>query len=307
MNKITNNTTENNTVIIEPPKTAGQDIELFLQHHNARNVACEPHIHTAVEMLYVKEGNYTVHLDYSPYDITVGDLILFRSDAVHTVTAGSCERNSYYVIKIPPSFFLTLAGGEAGVKYSMPFAFNRKDSKCLWTRAELEKSAIQAVLSELVAEYSSENYASELVIKLKIMELMTAVLRECHDETPHIDSRSAALIYNVMSYVQQNYAEDVDEKALSKSYGMSYSYFSRTFKKITGVTFKNYLNRIRISNAERLLFSTGGSVSEIATVCGYNSISYFISVYRSVMGTTPYKALRTAIDGSSNTKQELNR
>ncbi|MBQ9116840.1 MAG: helix-turn-helix transcriptional regulator [Clostridia bacterium] len=300
-----NNITENNTVMIEPPKTVGQEIELFLQHHPAHNVACEPHIHTAVEMLYVKEGDYTVHLDYVPYPITVGDLILFRSDAVHTVTAGDCERNSYYVIKIPPSFFLNLAGGEAGVRYSMPFAFNRKDSKCLWTKAELEGSAILTVLSELIAEYGSEKYAAELVIRLKIMELMTSILRECHGEETHVDSRSASLIYNVMSYVQKNYADDVDEKELSRSYGMSYSYFSRTFKKITGVTFKNYLNRIRISNAERLLFSTGSSVSEIATACGYNSISYFISVYRSMMGITPYKALRTATDGENSTNQDF--
>ena len=281
-------------VRIEAPKGIGREIELFLQSTPGRSTACEPHIHNALEMLYVLEGSYSVMLDDVPYDIEKGDLILFRSDSVHTVEAKESEHNSYYVIKIPPSFFITLSGGETGIKYAMHFAFNRKDYKCLWTSEELVGSEISTVLASLEKEERSPEYASELVIKLKVMELMTAILRECHSEEAHVDSRSAALVYNAMSYVQKNYSEDIDERELSRSFGMSYSYFSRTFKKVTGVSFKSYLNRIRISNAERMLFSTGNAVSEIATACGYNSISYFISVYRSLMGITPYKALRNA-------------
>ena len=287
-------------VKIEAPKGIGQEIEFFLQSTPAKCTACEPHIHNALEMLYVIEGSYSVILDDIPYEIEKGDMILFRSDSVHTVAANESENNSYYVIKIPPSFFITLAGGENGVKYAMHFAFNRKEYKCLWKSAELRESKLQSILEALVTEYCSPSYATELIIKLKIMELMTNLLRACHGEETHIDTRSATLVYSVMNHVQKNYAEDIDEKELSKSFGMSYSYFSRTFKRITGISFKNYLNRVRISNAERMLFSTGNAVSEIATACGYNSISYFISVYRSMMGVTPYKALRNAT--SDNTQ-----
>ena len=278
----------------EAPKGIGHEIEFFLQSTPAKCTACEPHIHNALEMLYVIEGSYAVQLDDTAYGIEKGDLILFRSDSVHTVAAKESENNSYYVIKIPPSFFITLSGGENGIKYAMHFAFNRKEYKCLWRKEELEGTELQGILKALESESHSPDYASELVIKLKIMELVTALLRRCHLEETHIDTRSATLVYSVMSHVQKNYAEDIDEKELSKSFGMSYSYFSRTFKRITGISFKNYLNRVRISNAERMLFSTGNAVSEIATACGYNSISYFISVYRSMMGITPYKALRSA-------------
>lgn len=283
-------------VKIEAPKGIGQEIEFFLQSTPASCTACEPHIHNALEMLYVIEGSYSVLLDDITYEIEKGDLILFRSDSVHTVAARESEVNSYYVIKIPPSFFITLSGGENGIKYAMHFAFNRKEYKCLWKKAESDGSELQGILEALETEFHTPGYAPELVIKLKIMELVTALLRQCHLEETHIDTRSATLVYSVMRHVQKNYAEDIDEREISKSFGMSYSYFSRTFKKVTGISFKNYLNRIRISNAEQMLFSTGASVSEIATACGYNSISYFISVYRSMMGVTPYKALRNATE-----------
>jgi len=98
-----------------------------------------------------------------------------------------------------------------------------------------------------------------------------------------------------MNYIQEKFAEDFDEKELAKSYGMSYSHFSRSFKMVTGMTFKNYLNRTRIRKAEQMLVLNSCSVSEAAITCGYNSISYFIKVYRTVTGKTPYKVLKSKV------------
>jgi len=284
---------EKDDIIIELPRQAGYETEFFLQNNPKNTCACNAHIHSAVELLYIKKGSYTVTLDDRRYEIGEGDLILFCSGAIHYVVTGECEQNGYYVIKIPPSFFIGFERRDTGAEYAMRFALNRKESKCVWSKEELEGSEIKCVLDSLINEYEQERYASEMAIKLKIMELLLAVLR---DDAPHqlsANDQTTRVIYLVMSYVQERYAEDINEKELAKSYGMSYSYFSRSFKRVTGMTFKNYLNRTRISKAEQFLFRNGGSISEVATACGYNSISYFINVYRSVTGKTPYKALRT--------------
>ena len=68
---------------------------------------------------------------------------------------------------------------------------------------------------------------------------------------------------------------------------MSYSYFAKSFKEATGKTFTEYLNFTRINEAEQMLINTDLSVSEIATRCGYNNISYFISLYKRHKGKTP--------------------
>lgn len=282
---------------IETPRQSGKETEFFLQTNSKNTSACTAHIHNAVELLYVTEGDYTVTLDDTRYEIREGDLILFCSGAIHYVMAGESEKNSYYVIKIPPSFFIGFARSDEGAEYAMRFALNRKESKCLWSKKELEGSEIKRVLDELTRESEQKRYACEVAIKLKVMELLLAILREDAPSELSANDRASRLIYSVMSYVQERFAEDIDEKELAKSYGMSYSYFSRTFKRVTGMTFKNYLNRTRISKAEQLLFRNGGSISEAATACGYNSISYFISVYRAVTGQTPYKALKSGKDG----------
>ena len=90
---------------IEEPRAAGQEIEFFVQNNSKNTTACRAHIHKAVELLYVKEGSYTVSLDNTCYEIGEGDLILFCSGAIHHVVTGESMQNSYYVIKIPPAFF----------------------------------------------------------------------------------------------------------------------------------------------------------------------------------------------------------
>ncbi len=278
---------------IEAPKQVGEETELLLQSHSRRSIACSAHIHSAAELLYVKEGSYTVTLDDAPYEIGEGDLILFCSGAIHSVVTGECERNSYYVIKTPPSFFIDFARRDAGAEYAMRFALNRKESKCLWRKEELKQSDIKTALDALIREITEERYASEVAIKLKIMELLLTILRHDAPNEPLASDQTSRIIYSVMRYVHEHFAEDIDEKDLAKNYGMSYSYFSRSFKRVTGMTFKNYLNRMRISKAEQLLYAKDYSVSEAATACGYNSVSYFIKTYRTVTGTTPYKALRS--------------
>lgn len=279
-------------VEVEMPRQLGDEIEFYIQTNKKNSIACSAHIHKAAELLYVKEGSFTVTLDNKTYQIYEGDLILCCSGTIHHVIAGACEHNSYYVIKIPPSFFIGFVRLDAGAEYAMRFALNHSDRKNLWRKNELAKSEIKSVLDKLIDEYTQKRYASELAIKLNVMELLLSILRHDAPSESLTSDRISRLIYEVMNYVQEEFAQDIDEKELAKSYGMSYSYFSRSFKRVTGITFKNYLNRTRISKAEQMLFSNDCSVSEAASACGYNSISYFIQVYRSITGKTPYRASR---------------
>lgn len=282
-----------NNIHEELPKIVGDGTEFFLQATPPASVACAAHVHKAVELLYVKNGSYTVLLDGVEHEIETGDLILFCSNAIHHVFTKNLPENEYYVIKISPAFFLQFSNQEEGAEYVMRFAINRKESKNIWKKEELEGTSLLSVLQSLIAEHEGLKYASQVATKLKIMELLVEILRSdspTDERSPH--NQTAALIYNTMVYVRNHFAEDTDERELARSLGMSYSYFSRSFKRVTGMTFKQYLNRTRVNQAEKMLCRGNASVSEIATRCGYNSISYFISVYKGITGKTPYQSLQ---------------
>jgi len=286
---------QENNFYIEPPPSSSREAEFFLQSAKPNVSACTAHIHNSIELLYVKEGSYKVILDNEKYDIAAGDLILFCSNAIHHVYSKSEPINSYYVIKIPPSFFLEFSKREIGSEYIMRFALNRHGGKVIWRKDELAKNEMLPILQTLIAESEEEKYASEIAIRIKIMELLLTILRQSSSKDDLPNNQTVELIYDVMLYVRSNYAEDLDERELAKNVGMSYSYFSRSFKRVSGMTFKKYLNLTRIHKAEQILCTSKCSVTDIATKCGYNSTSYFINVYKSITGKTPYQVIRNKI------------
>ena len=147
-------------------------------------------------------------------------------------------------------------------------------------------------LEGMVSEGSPRSPSAEISLKLKMLELLLAILRESEGDSGEWDDALTSLIYEAVLFVREHYAADISERALATSLGVSYSYFSRSFKRVMRISFHAFLNRTRINRAEQLLAQGGLSVTEIAMGCGYKTTSYFISVYRALTGRTPYAALR---------------
>ena len=276
---------------VEAPKR--EDLECFLQRTRGRSIAAHAHIHDSVELLYCTEGSFSVLVEGMEYPLSSGDLILFPSNALHHIVAGEDEENAYYVIKVKPSLLFDLS---ASVSHVMRFTVSRAGEKYLWTARELAGGAIEAALSQLLGEKRGGGYASEVGLRISAAALLLAILRDGTPVEEHGDGAAgdeiAERIYAAVLYVRRHFGEDLDAARLASRMGISYSYFSRSFGRIAGKSFKEYLNETRISHAEQLLLTTQKSVTEIAAECGYNNVSYFISVYRRLKGTTPAQAAR---------------
>jgi AraC-like DNA-binding protein len=68
---------------------------------------------------------------------------------------------------------------------------------------------------------------------------------------------------------------------------MSKAYFSRFFKRISGMTFSEYLNHIRVNRAIDLIRNRDLSMTEIAMDCGFGTIRNFNRVFRQITGYSP--------------------
>lgn len=273
-------------VYVEQP--APPNYEFFIQENGAHSIACNAHIHNAVELLYVIKGRYRVFLEGEEYSIGQGDLVLFSSNAIHHVCTESDEENAYYVIKIMPSALLALSDSDSGIEYVMRLAFKNKSSRYVWRSDELAENGMRSALDSIIDEYSHAGYATEVAMKARIISLLVLILRQDDRAASEYRSDIVRVVYSAMTYVREHYSEDVDESALAARLGVSYSYFSRSFRRITGKSFKAYLNHTRIDHAAQLLCRDGLSVSEAAARCGFNSVSYFIRVFHTVMGNTPH-------------------
>lgn len=281
------------SIKIEQYGSGKRELDFFLQEAEPGTISCKKHIHSTVELLYINEGDYHVTLDDEEFDVSAGDLVLFTSNAIHHVTAGVSEKNSYYVMKIPQTLLFSLAERESAYEYVMRFAIKRSDSRYLWRRSELSGTRMEKTLQGLVTEFKSDGYAKDLSLHIGMASLLVEILRDTPPKNEATSKRSLEQILRVMDHVRTHYAEDIDERELAAGVGMSYSYFSRSFKRVTGLSLREYLNRTRIARADQMLFNGDSSISEIATLCGYNSVSYFISVYKKQIGKPPKRILKS--------------
>lgn len=280
--------------VTEPPKKqlTQNGIEAFVQCFDKPKQIASPHIHSALEFIYIIEGEYRMRANDTEFFMSKGDLCLFRSETVHRTYVLNSNGGSYFVIKIEPTIILNLADSEYGAAYAMHFMLYGEDTKVVWRQSELEGTVIKKSVLNILDEHDKENYGKELALKINAADLLLGVIRydKLHGSNTTLFSSDVSLtkqIYKAIIYINRNYGKDITALDCAQSSNMSYSYFSRSFKRITGKSFKEYLNGVRINQAEKLLLSTDKSVTEVCFACGYNNVSYFISQYKLLRGKTP--------------------
>lgn len=94
-------------------------------------------------------------------------------------------------------------------------------------------------------------------------------------------------IKQILSYIQQHYAEDISINALASEFHISPNYLSSRFRKETGIRFTDYLTNLRMSRASQLLVETNLQIKEIASLIGYYTTSHFIRTFVKTRGITP--------------------
>lgn len=99
--------------------------------------------------------------------------------------------------------------------------------------------------------------------------------------------RSREEIGRARQYVDKHYADDLSVVDVAKHIGLNATYFSHLFKKEAGEGFSEYLTRVRLSQAQRLLKDSAKPVSEIAEEVGYRDVSYFRRIFRQQLAVTP--------------------
>lgn len=279
----------------EPPRKqlSEQGLEAFVQVFDKPKQIALPHIHSALEFIYVLEGEYKIYANDTEFFMSKGDLCLFRSGTIHRTYGLNQSGGSYFVMKIEPSIILNLTNSEYGISYVMQFMLYNESSKVLWTADELSESEIKRAVEGILKEHNSSDFGNELAMKIYASRLLLEILRYENSKGHAFDIYSSDIsltkqIYKAIVFINNNYSKEITASDCADYINMSYSYFSRSFKRITGKSFKEYLNHIRINQAEKLLLSTDKSVTDICFSCGYNNVSYFISQYKLLRGKTPH-------------------
>jgi AraC-like DNA-binding protein/ligand-binding sensor protein len=95
------------------------------------------------------------------------------------------------------------------------------------------------------------------------------------------------VIVRAKEYISEHQAEKLKLGQVAKAVNMSAFYFCKTFKKVTGINFTDYLSRVRIERAKNLLLNPNLRISEIAFEVGFQSLTHFNRVFKKIAGQSP--------------------
>jgi AraC-like DNA-binding protein len=95
------------------------------------------------------------------------------------------------------------------------------------------------------------------------------------------------VITKARAYIHEHQTEELSLGQVAKAVNMSSYYFCKTFKKIIGINFTDYVARVRIEKSKNLLLNPNLRVSEIAFEVGFQSLTHFNRVFKKVLGQSP--------------------
>lgn len=95
------------------------------------------------------------------------------------------------------------------------------------------------------------------------------------------------VIKNVIRYARTHLNEDLSLRTLAERNRINRTYLSSLFRQETGTTLTEYINRMRVEYAVELLSGSKLSITAVSAELGFTDVSYFIRVFKNVMGQTP--------------------
>ncbi len=256
------------------------------------------HIHSSIEFLYFTRGEFKVTINEESFLLREGDLVLFPKNSIHSATALSPDGGSYYVFQVHPTIIKDVVDPEKEDFFQFFFSLDNVVANLIWRKTSLEESGFILLIQDIIKEYNSYDYFSTVSRKLSLFRLLLAIIRNPQEKTAGISDKvkngtsSLSYVHKAYEYINANYTDEIDARALANSLNISYKYFLNCFSRFSSESFKTYLNKTRIKHAKSKLLNSSATISEVGSAVGYNSTSYFILEFKKQTGMTPLQYVK---------------
>ncbi|RAJ80231.1 AraC-like DNA-binding protein [Chitinophaga dinghuensis] len=256
------------------------------------------HRHQEVQLTWIQQGEGTLVAD--------NNMHTFRSNEIFWLGA-----NQPHIFKSDPSYFLPRSRKKiiALVIFFNPEGalsafFNLPEIKQLKNFVQQRQTGfkVPAILNTVISGQMLRISSSAGVEQLMHFVELLRLLSGCPDITPlasgnrkaTVSDHDGIRIGNIYNYIMQHYDKAITLEDAASQVHMTPHAFCRFFKKHTLHTFVSFLNEVRINEACKKL--TDGNYDNIATVaytCGFNSITNFNRVFKTVTGKSPSQYLNS--------------
>jgi AraC-like DNA-binding protein len=263
------------------------------------NFEAAAHWHSDVEFIYILEGSMEYSVNGQTVCLDAGTGIFVNSHRLHFGFSQMHCDCSFIVVVIHSS----LIGEGASLMqayWEEKFGPHMDDflvltDKIVWQQNIL--SSIQAIYAEMHNSFDPNPF-----------RLTSQALSLCAGIGDHLQpkvgsSQDVQLWTNVQKmtrFIHQHYEQKITLEDIASAGAVCRSRCCTLFNKYVGQTPNNYLTRYRLRKSCEMLRETQRSVSEIALACGFQSVSYFSSLFRKQIGLVPLAYRKNDINDQYN-------
>lgn len=249
-----------------------------------------PHYHNYIEILYAEDCSLSVWINDEELSFSTGELIIINSREAHEVYAKEKNRGKYLVIKFSPEILRFSGDTSYDTKFLLPLFRDDLSEIRKLSADDVFCFGIKNTIDDIFSEWKRDDFGCELALRGEILSLFSKIARvwKKNDGEKLFSTldEAAKTIYAACEYCTENFAS-VCEEAVAERFAMSYSYFSRSFKRVMKKSFTSYINDLKIDFARNLLLTTNLSVTDIAQDAGFSTASHFIASFRNRTGFSP--------------------
>lgn len=179
----------------------------------------------------------------------------------------------------------------------LPDSIRNLKNYCIILNTLLRKAAEKGSVHPFYIDRISSAYAQKIELLNSIESgnlLQKEMIRKYCLLVRNYSMKQYALpVQKIMVHIDSQLSSDLSLKALANMLQINASYLSALFKKETGVTLTEYVNKKRIDHAILLLNSSDAQIQTIAQHCGITDVNYFTKLFKKQVGKTPkeYRAL----------------
>jgi YesN/AraC family two-component response regulator len=229
------------------------------------------------------------------YNVSRGDILVIGKNEFHYCNQHNEESVTLISLKFLEEIIHSFIGYDIDFEYIRPFYSKSSKFQNMIPKGEIENEKIleQIMIIKELVENQKKHYQIKaknalLEILLKIVEFYDEIPTDLYDQhSKHMQDLDR--LKDVFELINNSYSEKLTLKRVAQVACLNETYFSSFFKKVTGFTFSNYLQRARVEKAKEMLVQTDFSTTRIAFLSGFNSYNYFDKTFKKLTKFTPSK------------------
>lgn len=256
--------------------------------------ALKLHSHDYFQIYYVVSGRLTHYLENRKANLSSGDIFILPPNRPHYIKTQDGEVD-FYSLSFTSDYYQNVKEANKLILDFLLYLQAEQNGK-IEPKISLsyeDTLFINALMKRILSEFSGNKTGKNEIIKETVSAVLSLFARVYFEENEPalVAKENRQIVMHSIEYIKNHFDDELTLTEIVKRSAMSKTNFCGIFSSITGMPFKEYLNRYRVERAAELI-AAGEKVSVAGNCCGYSDFSTFYRNFKKYMEISPSEFAR---------------